>query len=425
MGPAGNAGATEGPAIREGVRDRSRRRGLREAELSCCSSAGQRHRALEDVFAILARALPCPTPTRCVRARHLVPHLVGLPDPGAPCSCRRSSSRLSASIMHIPEWLKERYPWYMQTFNICNYTIGNLATWGAAHLVLRRPGLIPNDGPALGARRRSPPAPSRSRRTTSCSRRWSRLASPVRSAARASSPSRASRPTSSSRRSGSRSPPSGTQPVADPVRGRAAAPDPSLALDPTASGRSADRREDGALQRPPLRRRHAGGARACRAVPAADVADHGRPRPVARHQQHLRPSRGRRRAPRHLRGLPTGASPLRRARPVRRRGVLDPAARDAARAGVRDRGADSAHGRRAFLRGRDLERADPRDDLDGRRELPPGRSRAERARPPGRPCGVPRKAAGPKPRPRRLRRADPRPARAARPAARNGAARGS
>src|SRR4051812_34144466 len=48
-------------------------------------------------------------------------------------------------VMHVPEWLKERYAWYIQTFNICNYTLGNLATWGAAALLLRADGLIAND----------------------------------------------------------------------------------------------------------------------------------------------------------------------------------------------------------------------------------------------------------------------------------------
>jgi len=48
-------------------------------------------------------------------------------------------------VMHVPEWLKERYAWHIQTFNICNYTIGNLATWAAAKLVLDANGLIPDD----------------------------------------------------------------------------------------------------------------------------------------------------------------------------------------------------------------------------------------------------------------------------------------
>jgi diguanylate cyclase (GGDEF)-like protein/putative nucleotidyltransferase with HDIG domain len=48
-------------------------------------------------------------------------------------------------LMHIPEWLKERYAWYIQSFNICNYTLGNLATWGAATLMLDANGLIPDE----------------------------------------------------------------------------------------------------------------------------------------------------------------------------------------------------------------------------------------------------------------------------------------
>src|SRR6478752_7693616 len=48
-------------------------------------------------------------------------------------------------VMHVPEWLKERYAWYIQSFNIFNYTLGNLATWGAAALLLRADGLVPND----------------------------------------------------------------------------------------------------------------------------------------------------------------------------------------------------------------------------------------------------------------------------------------
>jgi diguanylate cyclase (GGDEF)-like protein/putative nucleotidyltransferase with HDIG domain len=47
--------------------------------------------------------------------------------------------------MHLPEWLKERYAWYIQSFNICNYTLGNLATWGAAKLMLDANGLVPDE----------------------------------------------------------------------------------------------------------------------------------------------------------------------------------------------------------------------------------------------------------------------------------------
>src|SRR5439155_5066354 len=51
---------------------------------------------------------------------------------------------LVAIVQHIPEWLKERYAWYIQSFNICNYTLTNLATWGAARLVIDSKGLIPS-----------------------------------------------------------------------------------------------------------------------------------------------------------------------------------------------------------------------------------------------------------------------------------------
>ena len=47
-------------------------------------------------------------------------------------------------IMHVPEWLKERYAWYIQSFNICNYTLGNMLTWASAAVLIRANGLIPN-----------------------------------------------------------------------------------------------------------------------------------------------------------------------------------------------------------------------------------------------------------------------------------------
>lgn len=42
---------------------------------------------------------------------------------------------LLALVSHVPDWLKSRYPWYIQTFNILNFTLALMATWGAAHLV--------------------------------------------------------------------------------------------------------------------------------------------------------------------------------------------------------------------------------------------------------------------------------------------------
>jgi diguanylate cyclase (GGDEF)-like protein len=42
---------------------------------------------------------------------------------------------LMAAIPHIPEWLRVRYRWYLQTFNICNWTLALLAAYGVAHAV--------------------------------------------------------------------------------------------------------------------------------------------------------------------------------------------------------------------------------------------------------------------------------------------------
>jgi diguanylate cyclase (GGDEF)-like protein/putative nucleotidyltransferase with HDIG domain len=38
-------------------------------------------------------------------------------------------------VQHLPDWLKNRAAWYIQSFNICNYTIAILAASGGAHLV--------------------------------------------------------------------------------------------------------------------------------------------------------------------------------------------------------------------------------------------------------------------------------------------------
>jgi diguanylate cyclase (GGDEF)-like protein/putative nucleotidyltransferase with HDIG domain len=54
---------------------------------------------------------------------------------------------LIALIQHIPEWLKERYAWYIQGFNIANYTLDLLAAWASAQAVMHAHWLIPADGP--------------------------------------------------------------------------------------------------------------------------------------------------------------------------------------------------------------------------------------------------------------------------------------
>jgi diguanylate cyclase (GGDEF)-like protein len=52
---------------------------------------------------------------------------------------------LLAITIHIPEWLKERYEWFIQTFNISNWLLSALAAWGAAHIILHS-GLIHDSG---------------------------------------------------------------------------------------------------------------------------------------------------------------------------------------------------------------------------------------------------------------------------------------
>jgi diguanylate cyclase (GGDEF)-like protein/putative nucleotidyltransferase with HDIG domain len=49
---------------------------------------------------------------------------------------------LVAVAQHVPEWLRNRYPWYIQSFNICNYTLAMLAAWASARGVMRLDGLI-------------------------------------------------------------------------------------------------------------------------------------------------------------------------------------------------------------------------------------------------------------------------------------------
>ncbi|HSO01071.1 MAG TPA: diguanylate cyclase, partial [Gaiellaceae bacterium] len=48
-------------------------------------------------------------------------------------------------IQHVPEWLRSRGTWYVQSFNILVFTIATMAAWGAAHLVSGAEGLVPSD----------------------------------------------------------------------------------------------------------------------------------------------------------------------------------------------------------------------------------------------------------------------------------------
>jgi diguanylate cyclase (GGDEF)-like protein/putative nucleotidyltransferase with HDIG domain len=54
---------------------------------------------------------------------------------------------LMGVVQHVPEWLKHRYAWYIQTFNIANYTLDGLAAWGVARLVLGHAPGWANGGP--------------------------------------------------------------------------------------------------------------------------------------------------------------------------------------------------------------------------------------------------------------------------------------
>jgi diguanylate cyclase (GGDEF)-like protein/putative nucleotidyltransferase with HDIG domain len=44
---------------------------------------------------------------------------------------------LTVAVAHVAEWLKYRYRWFIQTFNVCNYVIAALAAWAVAHFGLR------------------------------------------------------------------------------------------------------------------------------------------------------------------------------------------------------------------------------------------------------------------------------------------------
>ena len=46
---------------------------------------------------------------------------------------------------HVPEWLKVRYPWYIQTFNASNYLLDLFAAGAVGRYVLEQDGLITND----------------------------------------------------------------------------------------------------------------------------------------------------------------------------------------------------------------------------------------------------------------------------------------
>jgi len=42
---------------------------------------------------------------------------------------------LMVVVQHLPEWVKERYPWFIQTFNIANFALASLAAWAVADAI--------------------------------------------------------------------------------------------------------------------------------------------------------------------------------------------------------------------------------------------------------------------------------------------------
>lgn len=49
-------------------------------------------------------------------------------------------------VQHVPEWLKMRYPWYIQLFNASNYLVDVLAAAAVGKYLLERDGQIRSDG---------------------------------------------------------------------------------------------------------------------------------------------------------------------------------------------------------------------------------------------------------------------------------------
>ena len=284
-------------------------------------------------------------------------------------------------VQHLPEWLKKRQPWYIATFNIFNYTLTVLAALAVNRWVLERDGILSN--PHAAHRRRRPrglrrlrprePRPARGdvpprpqhldprvravRRRIRLGRvraRRARRRRSRRSGARTPGCCRSRSRRSCSSTARSRCPRSRLQARIDPKTGLFNAR--HFAAPSRTSSSRAERFER------PL---------------SLLMCDLDLLRDINNNYGHLAGDAV-------LRGVAdvfrAAAAPLRHPGALRRRGVLDPPAGDRRRAGARDRRADPARRRRAPLRGRDVERADPRHDLDRRRDFPTRRGRPERAR---------------------------------------------
>ena len=258
-------------------------------------------------------------------------------------------------VYGIPEWLKVRYAWYIQAFNIANHTLNGLAAWGAVELV-RSAGLGPNLEFALSGLVASVVFVSLNHAVLATMLHFARghsfRGTGLFSVESLSTDFVLALLGVAVRRA------LGLEP-APPADGRRAPhPRAPLAERAGAAAGGSARREDGALQRPPLRKRAQGGARARAPLRDAARGDHGRPRPAPRHQQRVRAPRRRRRPARDRHRLPAAPATLGHPGAVRRGGVRDHPPGDDATGGFRDRRADSPGGRRGTVRGRDVERAD-------------------------------------------------------------------
>ena len=196
-----------------------------------------------------------------------------------------------------------RYRWYLQTFNIRNYSLSAMAAWFVARPHPRHAG-IGNDALRLSLAGLAA-ASSSSRSTTSCSPSCCASRAASRSGTPACSIPSISRPTSCSQRSASRRTPSGSRiPGSIPFAIAPLVPDPPFTERAAAPGRGASGSEDRSLQCASLCGCARGGDRPRAPLRAPDVADHGRPRSAARHQQHVRPPCRRRSPEGNRRGLP-------------------------------------------------------------------------------------------------------------------------
>jgi diguanylate cyclase (GGDEF)-like protein len=54
-------------------------------------------------------------------------------------------------VQHVPDWIRRRLPFQIQTFNIANYTLAAMAAWATAHQVAGAPGTLGGAGAAAAA----------------------------------------------------------------------------------------------------------------------------------------------------------------------------------------------------------------------------------------------------------------------------------